>query len=63
MSITISSLAVFLLNQLITRAGIEAIEESDLLAVIKVLVSIVSAVGVWWGRYRLGDITWYGRRK
>lgn len=26
-------------------------------------VSIVGLVLIWWGRIRLGDLTWYGTRK
>lgn len=62
MSLTLVSFAVFLLNRLLGIAGIQAVSDSEFLTTVRVIVDFVSALGVWWGRYRLGDITWYGRK-
>lgn len=51
MSVTITGLALAILSQFIPM------EEAQ---------TIASALGIiiaWYGRYRIGDITWFGTRK
>lgn len=51
MSLTITGLLIAILSQFIP------LEDAQ---------TIMSAVGIivaFWGRYRIGDLTWYGTRK
>ncbi len=55
MSLTVGGIITMLLSQILP------IEEVG--PVVDAVVLILSTVMIWWGRYRLGDITWWGGRK
>lgn len=62
MSLTISSLVVMILGIFLKGAGFELAPE-EIQEFIAVLLQFVGAVGVYWGRYRAGDLKWFGGRK
>jgi hypothetical protein len=62
MSLTLKGLAVVLLGYLVSSMNLPVASEAIETTVSTVAV-IVGAVMAWWGRYRHGDITWYGASK
>ena len=62
MSLTISSLFAFLVGRLLQSTGLPATDES-ITNFVSVTLQVLSAFGIWFGRWRAGDITWFGGRK
>lgn len=58
MSLTVTGLLSALLGYLLTPE-----EASEVIKFIEQAVVVGSIVAAYWGRYRIGDITWYGARK
>ncbi len=61
-SLTITSLVVLALTLIFEKMGLE-IAQSDLSTTVITIVKIASVIGVWFGRWRIGDINWLGRKK
>lgn len=60
-SLTLVSAVVFVINSFLGWAGITVgPEEVD--GFVKVGAGLLSAVGIWYGRYRAGGIRWYGKK-
>lgn len=58
MSLTITGIISMVLSLILTP------EETDIvLSFIEQALLVAGIVLAYWGRYRLGDITWYGARK
>ena len=62
MSVTILSLVVFVLSGLLKGAGVD-VDDGQLTESVLTLLQVLTAVGVYWGRFRKGDLKWYGGRK
>lgn len=60
-SLTIAGLLVMVITKLLQSSGIEVATESIQNFVV-VLLQVVGAIAIYWGRFRQGDITWYGSR-
>jgi hypothetical protein len=58
-SLTWSSAIVFFLLSLLKGAGLEA-DEGSVTAFVAMAIQVVSAIGIFWGRYRQGDISLFG---
>lgn len=58
-SITITGLIIILVGFLLERSGI-VIAPDKLQTTIEVLIQISGLIVSYWGRYRQGDIQWYG---
>jgi len=54
MSLTIKGVIVLLLSQVLPLEEVEP--------VINALTLVISTLMIWYGRYRQGDITWYGKK-
>ena len=63
MSLTITSLIVFVLGRLLQWAGIGQTSEEELEHFVLIAMQIIGAIGVYVGRLRVGDITLLGTRK
>jgi len=61
-SVTITSLFVFGAIWIGQQAGI-AIGEGEILTTIATLGKFAAIAGVYWGRYRIGDINFFGAKK
>ncbi len=61
-SLTVTALFASLLLVILQNSGIE-ITNVQVEHFIYVLAQIISLVLAWYGRYRAGDITWYGSKK
>ena len=61
-SLTLVSLAVIVLGQLLRGAGFEVVDE-NLTQFIIVSSQALGAIGVYYGRFRQGDINLLGRKK
>lgn len=58
MSMTITGVLAVLLSSIVTP------EETDtIISFIDQLILVAGIVAAYWGRYRQGDITWWGARK
>jgi len=55
MSVTITGIIITIFSQFLPA------EEVGIL--VNAVVTIIGILLAWWGRYRIGDITWYGARK
>ena len=62
MSLTITSLAVFVLGRVLQWAGIGQTSDEELQHFVLIFMQIIGAIGVYVGRVRVGDIKWYGKR-
>ena len=60
MSLTISALAVLILGYF-GLGGI--VLESEVAEAVDAIAQLVGIVGIWYGRFRQADITWYGAKK
>lgn len=60
-SLTITGLIVMLIGFLFQQAGYD-IEQTKIDDFVMVLVQIIGMIGVYWGRYRQGDITLIGKK-
>ena len=60
-SVTIVSLAVGVVGHFLAKSGF-VVSDVDLQTTLDTLILIVSAVGVYYGRYRQGDINWMGKK-
>ena len=61
MSLTLSSLFITALGFIFERAGIKVGTE-EIGTFINVTLQIVGAIGIYWGRYRQGNVNWFGRK-
>lgn len=61
-SLTLTALAVLLIKYLMDAAGV-VVPESDIEKFVSVLVDIACGLGIYIGRVRKGDLTWWGQRK
>lgn len=61
MSFTISSLIVSGIGFLLQQSGAEVAPE-NVQNFIEVGLQIIGAIGIYWGRYRQGDITIFGTK-
>jgi hypothetical protein len=62
MSLTIQGLVVLFLGKALEWAGVQYDVES-LRGWVSTTVVLIGAVGIWYGRYRNGDIRWWGGKK
>lgn len=60
-SLTTTSLLVFIVTAVFKQADID-ISSHEIEEGVAFLVQIAALIGVYWGRFRHGDITWYGRK-
>lgn len=60
-SLTIASLLVMALTKFLDWAGIQ-FAPADLDGFVKTIIYIITGIGIWRGRVRIGDITWWGKR-
>lgn len=63
MSLTITSLIVFILGRILQWAGIGQTSNEQLEHFVLIAMQLIGALGIYIGRVRIGDITWYGARK
>jgi len=61
-SLTLTALAVLVVKHILQGVGTE-LPDSDIEKFLSVLIDIVCAVGIYIGRFRKGDLTFWGRRK
>ena len=61
MSLTITALAVLVLNYYVTQNGIELASE-EIQSFVQQAAFLLAPIGVWYGRFRQGDITIYGKK-
>lgn len=61
MSVTISGWLLMVLTWLLPKFGVN-VDANALTTTIATIVQIGGGILVWWGRYRQGDITWYGAK-
>jgi hypothetical protein len=62
LSVTITGLIVGIIAWILKGADIP-VAEGSLETTIQVLVALVGAAGIWYGRWRQGDINVLGKRK
>ena len=62
MSVTISGWIIVALTWLLPHLGVN-IDANALSMTVATIAQIVGGVLIYWGRYRQGDITWYGATK
>ena len=62
MSLTIQGLLVLVLGKVLSWAGLEASNEA-LQGWVSTTISLIGALVVYYGRYRQGDIKWWGGKK
>ncbi len=62
MSITILAWLVGVIDGFLVWAGLP-VGDDEIGTFVKVSLALISAVGIYFGRYRKGDITWFGKRK
>lgn len=62
MSLTISGWILMVLTWVLPRLGVN-IDATALSTTIATAVQIFGGLLVYWGRYRQGNITWYGANK
>lgn len=62
MSITITGFTITALTWLLPKIGVN-IDATSLSTAITVIAQIIGGGLIYWGRYRQGDITWYGAKK
>lgn len=60
MSLTTNGLFLMVVGYLATKLNID---KNNLVITITTIAQIVGLAMAYWGRYRQGDITWYGARK
>lgn len=58
---TMQGWVVLVLSMLVRTVEID-LDEGQVTEVASWIVTGISAVMIYWGRYRMGDITWYGRK-
>ena len=61
-SLTYGSFIAFILMGFLKKADLP-INESDITTTIETVVQIITAIGVFWGRYRAGGVSPMGFRK
>ena len=62
MSITISALIIIIVLKVLDWMGIK-IGAEELNQFIQTGGTIIFGLIAWWGRWRKGDVTWFGARK
>lgn len=63
MSFTIGSLIAVVLATLAKSAGLDTpVEAADVETSFATLVQLGAFILAWYGRYRQGDVKWYGRK-
>lgn len=60
-SLTMIGLAVMILGFIFSKMGIP-IAEGNLEITLTTLVQIVGGVVIWYGRWRQGDVNWFGKK-
>lgn len=60
-SVTIISLAVGVIATALKGVGLDVVEQ-DIETFVLTGVQIISAIGIYWGRYRVGDINFFGKK-
>ncbi len=61
MSLTLTSLIVLVIDTLAKWANVSSLDQNAIVGFITTIVWVGSVFGVWLGRYRQGDNTWYGK--
>lgn len=61
-SLTILGVAVMALSKAFEWAGID-VASDQIQTFLEVLVQVGALVAIWYGRWRQGDIHWYGLKK
>ena len=61
MSITIIGIIVGLVGLLFQQSGVEIAPEK-IQTTVEVTAQFIGLIIAWWGRYRTGDIKWFGKR-
>lgn len=61
-SLTVSGLVVLVVLKIFDWANVQVAPES-VQSFVEVLAGLYAVAAVWYGRWRKGDITWYGKRK
>lgn len=61
-SVTIAGLIIFGVTWVAKQLGVEAPSHESLETTIATVVQVFGLLMAWYGRYRQGDITWYGAK-
>ena len=61
MSLTLSSLFITALGFIFEHAGIK-VGNDEIGTFVNVALQTVGALGIYWGRYRKGDVSWFGKK-
>jgi len=61
-SVTIVGILVMFLSNIMDSLDLPIVQD-DLVATVNTLILLVGGLVAWYGRWRKGDITWYGKRK
>lgn len=61
-SLTISGLLIMIIAGIIKWSG-QSVDESAIRSFIEVAIVIIGVITTYIGRYRQGDITWFGSKK
>ena len=61
-SMTISGVAIVLLSFVLEPSDAETVV-NNIVAAAELILPVVGIALTYWGRYRQGDITWYGAKK
>lgn len=62
MSLTLKGLLVLVIGRVLEVGGV-AIANDQVTDFVAVLLQVFGALGVYIGRVRMGNVTWYGKRK
>ncbi len=62
MSLTLSSLFITALGFIFERAGIK-VGNDEIGTFVNVALQVIGAVGIYWGRYRQGNVNWFGWKR
>ena len=61
-SLTWSSAIVFILLAVLKASGLDA-DEGSVTAFVTTGIQVITGVGILWGRFRQGDINFFGAKK
>lgn len=62
MSLTIGGIIAFVVGSFIREMTGSEIPDPELAAFVSVGLQFFGAILAWYGRFRQGDITWYGKK-
>lgn len=62
MSTTYMGVIVMILSTIVSRMHL-SVSDQEIQTTVTTIVTIIGALVAFYGRYKKGDITWYGARK